>query len=256
MAATKKHNKAINLTGNRLLDALPSDDRAALLSVAIPFSPPQGRVVYRQGSEVGSVYFPITAMYSLVLNLDRGDKAEVATIGNEGFVGLPVFFGLRRSPYDAMLQVEGEALQVPARKFSRLISSNQPLAELISRFGIYSLHCANQLVGCNAFHSLEERACRWLLLTQDRAGSNRFDLTQEFLAEMLGVTRQSVTIVAGTLQRAGMIAYKRGAITVLNRAGLEDAACECYRAIQRFYRETVSETGESAVIDQFPEGLS
>jgi len=186
-------------------------------------------------------------MYSLVLNLESAEKAEVATVGNEGFVGLPVFFRLAKSPYEVMLQVVGEALQVQAKEFSRLLSSSQALAELISRFAVYSFHCANQLVACNAFHALEERACRWLLLTRDRAGSDRFELTQEFLAEMLGVTRQSVTIVAGTLQRAGMITYKRGAITVLDRTALEEAACECYGEIQRFYRETVRiQTGESS----------
>jgi CRP-like cAMP-binding protein len=242
MASRKRGNP----TGNHLLDALPNDDRAAVVAVASAFSPPQGKVVYQQGSEVAFVYFPITAMYSLVLNLDSGEKAEIATVGNEGFVGLPVFFRLSKSPYEAMLQVIGEALQVPAKEFSRLVSSSRALAELISRFGVYSFHCANQLVACNAFHALEERACRWLLLTQDRAGSERFGLTQEFLAEMLGVTRQSVTIVAGTLQRAGMITYKRGEIVVLNRAGLKEAACECYEAIQGFYRETVRiETGRS-----------
>jgi CRP-like cAMP-binding protein len=244
--ASRKRARTSGVTGNHLLDALPSDDRAAVVAVASAFSPSQGKVVYQQGGDVAFVYFPIDAMYSLVLNLDSGEKAEVATVGNEGFVGLPVFFRLRRSPYDAMLQVLGEALQVPANEFSRLISSSRTLAELISRFAVYSFHCANQLVACNAFHALEERACRWLLLTQDRAGGDRFGLTQEFLAEMLGVTRQSVTIVAGTLQRAGMITYKRGQITVLNRAGLEEAACDCYGEIQRFYRETVSiDTGEA-----------
>lgn len=239
MSTPRKRVKARQLTGNRLLDALPNDDRDALVRLASPISPPQAKIIYRQGSEARFVYFPISAMYSLVLNLDSGEKAEVATIGNEGFIGLPVYFKLRRSPYEAMLQVEGETLQVPAKEFSRLVSSSSVLGELISRFAIYSFHCANQLVACNAFHALEERACRWLLLTRDRAGTDRFDLTQEFLAEMLGVTRQSVTIVAGTLQRAGMIAYKRGAITILNRAALEDAACECYGEMQRFYGETV-----------------
>ena len=239
MATARKRGKASDTTGNRLLDVLPSDDREALVAVASAISPPQGRVVYQQGSDILYVYFPISAMYSLVLNLHSGEKAEVATVGNEGFVGLPVFFRLRKSPYEAMLQVAGEALQVPAEKFSRLVVSSRALAELVSRFAIYSFHCANQQVACNAFHALEERACRWLLLTQDRAGSDRFQLTQEFLAEMLGVTRQSVTIVAGTLQRAGMITYKRGEISVLNRVGLEEAACECYGEIQRFYRETV-----------------
>ena len=246
MATSTKRGKAGNTTGNRLLDVLPSEDRKALLAVATTISPPQGRVVYQQGSEISHVYFPTSAMYSLVLNLDSGEKAEVATVGNEGFVGLPVFFRLQRSPYEAMLQVAGEALQIPIKKFSRLIASTPALEELISRFATYSFHCANQQVACNAFHALEERACRWLLLTQDRAGSDRFQLTQEFLAEMLGVTRQSVTIVAGTLQRAGMITYKRGEISVLNRAGLEEAACECYGEIQRFYRETVRiETDQS-----------
>jgi CRP-like cAMP-binding protein len=247
VAASRRRSKAGDLTGNRLLDALPADDRRALVAVASSFSARQGKVIYRQGGEVGFVYFPIAAMYSLVLNLESGEKAEVATVGNEGFVGLPVYFRLGRSPYEAMLQVVGEALEVQAKQFSRLVSSSRALAELVSRFAVYSFHCANQLVACNAFHALEERACRWLLLTRDRAGSDRFQLTQEFLAEMLGVTRQSVTIVAGTLQRAGLISYKRGEITVLNRAGLEEAACECYGEMQRFYREIVKiRTGESA----------
>ena len=239
VAASRKRGKTGDLTGNRLLDALPADDRGALVAVAAPFSAPQGKVVYRQRGETAFVYFPISAMYSLVLNLESGEKAEIATIGNEGFVGLPVFFRLGRSPYEAMLQVVGESLQVRAKAFSRLLGSSQALAGVISRFAVYSFHCANQLVACNAFHALEARACRWLLLIQDRAERDRFGLTQEFLAEMLGVTRQSVTIVAGTLQRAGMIRYRRGEITVVDRAALEQAACECYGEIQRFYRDTV-----------------
>lgn len=224
---------------NRLLQALPQSEQELVRSAGRTLAVRRGEVLHEQGGPVRAVYFPASAMCSLTLNLESGDKAEVSTVGLEGFVGLNVFFRLPRAPAEALIQVPGEVLEVPADAFLRLAHSSPALGELLMRYAAYSLQYANQAVACNAFHSIEERACRWLLLTHDRVGDGRFELTHEFLAEMLGVTRQSVTLVARSLQRAGLIAYTRGRVSIVDRAGLEAAACECYAQINRYYRETV-----------------
>lgn len=139
-----------------------------------------------------------------------------------------------------MAQIAGSAYQIPAATLRDLARASEPLNLMVMRYTAYSLQYANQSVACNAFHSLEARTCRWLLTAQDRAGTNKLTLTHEFLAEMLGVARQSMTLVAGSLQRAGLIKYSRGDITILDRERLEGCACECYSETERFYQETVS----------------
>lgn len=224
---------------NRLLQVLPESEQELLGAAGRRLAVRRGEVLHEQGAPTRAAYFPLTAMCSLTLNLESGDKAEVSTVGVEGFVGLSLYFRLPRSPAEALVQVPGEVLEVPADAFLRLAAS-PPLAGLLNRYAAYSLQYANQAVACNAFHSIEERACRWLLLTHDRVGNGRFELTHEFLAEMLGVTRQSVTLVARSLQRAGLISYTRGRVSIVDRTGLEGVSCECYAQINRYYRETVA----------------
>jgi len=172
------------------------------------------------------VYFPTSGVCSIVSIADNGKLVEMATIGNEGMIGLPVFLGLDFSPIRALSQVSGKALRMPATSFLRALEPGTPLDRLMRRYMAFSMRYAYQTVACNALHSLEERMCRWLLMTHDRVEEEEFKLTQEFLAEMLGVRRQSVTVVAGILQTAGFLTYRRGIVRIINRESLEAASCE------------------------------
>jgi CRP-like cAMP-binding protein len=174
-------------------------------------------------------------MCSVVGVTEEGKVVEAATVGNEGMIGLSVILGLDFSPITAIAQVTGKALRIPAPAFLRALKPGGPLDRLLRRFIAFSLRYAYQTVVCNAQHSIEERMCRWLLMTQDRVGKEEFRLTQEFLAQMLAARRQTVTVFAGTLQAAGFITYRRGIMRILNREGLEAASCECYEVTRSFY---------------------
>ena len=161
-----------------------------------------------------------------------GATVEVGTIGREGFVGLPAFHGAERSPLETFVQIPGAFARLPLAPFRAAAAPGTALHALLQRFAQAYYVLTAQSAGCNRLHPVEERCARWLLLTQDRAGAATFPLTHEFLGYMLGVRRASVTLAAGALQRAGLIAYHRGVITVLDRPGLEAAACECYAIIR------------------------
>jgi CRP-like cAMP-binding protein len=164
---------------------------------------------------------------------------EAATIGNEGMVGLPALLGLDFTTATATSQVPGDSLRIPTPSFVQALKRSGPLDLILRRYIAFSLRSAYQAVACNALHSAEERMCRWLLTTQDRVGKGEFLLTQEFLAEMLGVRRQTVQVVAGTLQTAGLITYRRGLVRVVDREGLEAASCECYGITTALYDRIV-----------------
>jgi CRP-like cAMP-binding protein len=164
---------------------------------------------------------------------------ETAAIGNEGMIGIPVLLGLDFSPSTVISQVSGQALRIPVPSFLRAMERGGSLDRLLRRFIAFSLRYAYQTVVCNTQHSVEERLCRWLLMTEDRVGKPEFMLTQEFLAEMLAVRRQTVTVIAGTLQTAGFISYRRGIMRIINREGLEVASCECYETTKAYYDRIV-----------------
>lgn len=220
---------------NRLLAALPDAVldrlRPRLEETALGLK----QVLYEADRPIEHVYFPRTGVVSLVIAMADGLMVEVGTVGNEGMVGTPVFLGAEKSPTKAFAQVPGEALRMRAEDFREEIGSGGPLPDLIRRYTQAMVNQISQSVACNHLHSVQERMCRWLLMTHDRVGADEFSLTQEFLAEMLGVRRPSVTVVAGILQQAGLIRYHRGRVTVLDRAGLEAASCECYRVVRREY---------------------
>src|SRR6266404_9480766 len=230
-----KPAKLPSQTGNRLLDRLPEAEFKRLLPSLEPISLPHGHELCRQNSPMSHVYFPATGMVSVVGATDEGKVVETDTVGNEGMIGIPVVLGLDFSPNTVISQVSGKGLRMSSPAFLRALEPNGPLDKLLRRFIAYSLRYAYQTVVCNVQHSVEERMCRWLLPTQDRVGKEEFVLTQEFLAEMLGVRRQTVTVFAGTLQTAGFISYRRGTMRILNREGLEDASCECYEITKSFY---------------------
>jgi CRP-like cAMP-binding protein len=219
--------------GNRLLDALPPQEYQRLLgdTTAVTFRIKD--VLLTPGKAIDTVYFPRGAVISLLTTMDDGSSIEIATIGNEGFVGVPVFLGAQamgaRDLYQ--VQVPGLAVAMDAQVFLAA-ARRDALRGLVERYAQALFTQVTQQVACNGLHSVEERCSRWMLLTHDRVGSNDFPLTQEFLAQMLGVRRASVTVAAGALQHAGFISYQRGRVTIIDREGLEDASCECYRIIR------------------------
>jgi CRP-like cAMP-binding protein len=213
---------------NRLLGLLdPKDlDRLRLHLRPVVFDYRQS--LYEANSPIPFVYFPIDGVASLVNMMADGSATEVGTIGNEGIVGLPVIFGDRHAPTSAYIQVPGSGLRLQADVLSSEMDRSSSMRGIMLRYAHAFFNQVAQSAACNHFHSVEQRCCRWLLMTHDRVQSDRFLLTQEFLGMMLGVRRTSVTAVAGILKRQKLIEYRRGQVTVLNRPGIEKLACECY----------------------------
>lgn len=229
---------------NKLLRALPEADFQRLLPELKTISTAAKYVFQKHGEEVEYVYFPNGGVASITAVLSDGTMVETATVGDEGMLGIEAFFGKNPiAPGHTMMQVpdtNAERLSVVA--FRRELARQGPLAELIGRYAQIVVAQMMQSTACNARHNVEERCPRWLLMTHDRVGRDDFHLSQEFLAIMLGVRRQSVTVVAGALQTAGLIGYKHGHVRVLNRKGLEAASCECYALIRRQFDSMRFET--------------
>jgi CRP-like cAMP-binding protein len=222
-------------TGNQLLELLPEDELRPLLASSRVVSVSHGQVVFQNNGPVPHVYFPTTGVFGIVLVVEEGKQVEGTTVGREGLVGLPVFLGVDFHPFGVVVQVPGEALQLPAAAALRAAKPGSIFDRLVRRYTLYRLRCGNQTGACNTLHAVEERMARWLLMAHDRAGKDEFLLTHEFLAELLGVRRQTVSLIAGTLQRAGLITYRRGVLRVLDRAGLEEGSCECHAVLKQLY---------------------
>jgi CRP-like cAMP-binding protein len=225
--------KAAEPPANRLLRLLPSSDYERLRRhlQRIPLEYRQS--LYRARNPIKFVYFIETGVGSLVNTMANGDAAEVGTIGNEGVVGLPILFGDDRAPTSVYVQVPGEGLRMKATVFQAEMARSASMRAVMLRYAHAFFNQVAQSAACNHFHSIERRACRWLLMTRDRMDSDEFLLTQEFLAMMLGVHRTGVTAAAGALQRAGLIRYVRGNVSILDRRGLLDRSCECYGVSKR-----------------------
>ncbi|MDQ5852480.1 MAG: Crp/Fnr family transcriptional regulator [Chloroflexota bacterium] len=213
---------------NRLLAALPTEQRARLLEKLEPVSLRLKEIVYDVNQPISHVYFPNTGVFSLLTIMQDGAAVEVGTVGYEGMVGLPVFLGADSTPSQAFSQIPGESLRMAADVFKAEVANDGPLQGLLNRYTQGLFNQLAQSAACNRLHTVDERLARWLLMTHDRVGQETFPLTHEFMAHMLGVRRATVTVVAGRLQQAGMIRYSRGRITVVDRPGLEAASCECY----------------------------
>jgi CRP-like cAMP-binding protein len=222
---------------NRLLDRLPPNELKLLVRSEKPVRLAHGDELYPQDGRRGlsHVYFPNSGMISLTVIMENGKEVEAGIVGNEGMIGLPIAHGLDFSPTKAIAQISGESLRIPVAAFLRAMKSGGTLDRLVRRYAAFSLRYGSQTIACNLLHSTEQRMCRWLLLCLDRVEMEAFTLTHEFLAEMLGVRRQTVTVIAGKLQAQGVITYHRGVILVLNRKKLEAASCECYGAIKASY---------------------
>jgi CRP-like cAMP-binding protein len=228
---------------NMLLAALPKRDRDGLLPHLKPVTLRSEEVLYEPDEPIRHVYFPTSGMISLLVVLHNGSVAEVGRVGNEGMVGLPVFLGLWTSHTRAFVQIPGEALRMRAQVFRQQARPGGPLANLLLRCTQTLMRHSERLTACNTWHPVEQRLSRWLLTTHDRVRADQFEVTQEFLSQMLGVHRQSVTVAARNLQKAGLIRYSRGKLRILDRPGLEGASCECYRALRQHFEQLLTGIG-------------
>ena len=229
----RTEREGFRLAENRLLAGLPDDTLAQLESDLKQLTLPQGMVCYGAGDPIDQVYFPHTGMISLLLSTGEGDVVETSSIGREGAVGLQCGFGPRLSFTRATVQIPGKFSAISAARFEYVTSRSAALRDLIVRYTEVQLAEAQQYAACNAIHDGSSRLCRWLLQCADRTGSEQLLLTQKLLAEMLGLRRTTVTLLAQEMQKRGIVRYSRGRITIVDRAKLEDCACECYDAIKR-----------------------
>jgi CRP-like cAMP-binding protein len=228
---------AINVLGqNRILSGLPGTDYRRLQPRLERVSLKVRDAIYDADQPMRHVYFPLSGVSSVVVDTEGGLAVEVGTIGNEGMVGTAVFLGADRQRMRSFQQITGEALRMATPAFKREIARRGALHERVSLHTQAWMSQIGQSVACNSRHAIEQRTCRWLLQTHDRVGVDEFHLTQEFLAQMLAVRRPSVTVAAGMLQRAGLITYQRGVITIADRHKLEAASCECYETVKQEYR--------------------
>ncbi len=220
---------------NRFLAALPCEIRQRILPSMQTVQLRRKQPIHRPGEAIGSVYFPVTAVLSLVSILEDGSSTEVGAIGNEGLAGLPALLGAESTPFDMVVQVPGAAHRMLAHTLGEEVRRSPPLREALLRFEQAFLDQVAQTAACGRHHVVGRRLATWLLMMSDRVESDQVPLTHESLADTLGVGRPSVTLAAAALQSRGLIRYSRGVITVLDRPGLEAHACECYRIIHDEY---------------------
>ncbi len=219
---------------NRLLGALPPDVLARIAPFMKTVPMRRKQMLHSHGQLIENVFFPNGGICSATTGLVDGSTIEVTTIGYEGLVGLDAFFGPRPIAHaDIVVQVEDADLEVlSVAVFRRELARQDAFQELMGRYAQVAIAQIMQTTACNAVHHVEQRCCRWLLMTHDRVGRNEFNLSHEFLANMLGVRRPTVSLIAGALQHAGAISYHRGVMTIVDRAKLERSSCECYAAIR------------------------
>ena len=220
---------------NMLLAALPDAEWQRWLPQLEAVVMPLGQVLYESGATLSHVYFPTTAIVSLLYVMENGASAEIAVVGNEGIVGISLFMGGESTSSRAVVQSAGQGFRLKAQMMKSEFNRAGPVLHLLLRYTQALITQMAQTAVCNRHHSLDQQLCRWLLLSLDRLQDNELIMTQELIANMLGVRREGVTEAAMKLQKAGLIRYQRGRITVLNRQGLEKRTCECYAVVKREY---------------------
>jgi CRP-like cAMP-binding protein len=217
---------------NRLLASLPPTDLERIANALEPVALKRGETLYSEGTRIDHVYFPTGALISLVASMQDGTVVEVAVVGREGMVGLPLALGTDTSPRKVVAQAPGTAMRMSADGFTREMTNGSALPDRLKRYTMIHLTQTTQWVACNRLHSLEERLARWLLASADATGSEQFELTQDFIAQMLGVRRPSVTVIVRSFEKRGMVQTSRGRIRIADRAALERAVCECYHFVR------------------------
>lgn len=228
----------ISFDKNLLLRSLPRDSARRLAEELVIVEAPFRTELYEPGDEVTRVYFPLDSVVSMTAPTSPS-WGEVATVGQEGMIGLPTLFGTDLANMRFFVQIGGYIAVAPAHRFVQLLHSDDALRTIMLRYAHAIFTQIGQSVVCNQRHSLRQRCARWLLMTHDRVPGDSFHLTHDYLAVMLGVRRAGVTIIAGKLQREGLIHYRRGEITIVDRSGLEAASCECYRLVADVYDRLV-----------------
>ena len=228
VAAPARHNPH----QNHLLAALPTSDYQRLASHLELVPMKLGEVLYESGIQLRYVYFPTTSILSLLYVMEDGASAEIAIVGNEGILGISLFMGGETTPSRAVVQSAGHAFRLKAVLLKNEFGRFGPTMHLLLRYTQALITQMAQTAVCNRHHSVDQQLCRWLLLSLDRLQTNELSMTQELIANMLGVRREGVTEAAGKLQDAGLISYKRGRIAVLDRPGLEARSCECYQVVK------------------------
>jgi len=228
-ASSKQHLPAQNY----LLAALSPEERERVFPHLRLIAMPLGKVLYESGDELEYVYFPTDSIVSLLYVLENGASAEISVVGNEGLIGIALFMGGGTTPSRAIVQSAGHAYRLAGQRLKDEFHRNGGLQLLLLRYTQALITQMAQTAVCNRHHSVDQQLCRWLLLSLDRLRSNRLVMTQELIANMLGVRREGVTDAAGKLQKLGVISYSRGQITVLDRPQLEQLCCECYSVVKR-----------------------
>ena len=226
---------ALQLRQNHLLATLSETCPGLWLPFLEPVELPLGMVLYESGGHLSHVYFPTTAIVSLLFVMENGAPAEIAVVGNEGIVGISIFMGGDTTPNRAVVQSGGKGFRLKTEALLKEFNKAGPVMHLLLRYTQALITQMSQTAVCNRHHSLDQQLCRWLLLSLDRLNSNNLVMTQELIANMLGVRREGVTEAAGNLQTAGLIKYQRGHITILDRARLEQRCCECYSVVKIEY---------------------
>jgi len=222
-------NLPIQTIKNRLLADLPPEDLVALIQHLEPVTLPKKQILYEVGAPLDHVYFLEEGLASVLTTMEDGASSEVGMVGPEGLVGASALLGGRVSAQHVVMQLPGRGHHIAANRCKSVFEHSSGVRQVVLRFVEDLLNLSAQTAGCNRLHSVEQRSARWLLMASDRIGSNVLPLTQEFLAAMLGVRRSGVSEAASELQRSGLIRYRRGEITIVDHAGLEKTACECYR---------------------------
>ncbi len=224
---------------NRLLAALPPEEFNRLLPHMEVVHMPQSEVVYEMGETIRDLYFPNTGMISLLSMDASGTTIEVGMVGSEGVLGLPVVLRLSTTPYLAMIQITADVVRIKGSVARDEFDRGGRFQDLLLRYTHVLLTQISQSAVCNRFHTIEKRLCRWLLIARDRVKSDSLNLTQEIIAHMLGTPRTGVTMAAVSLQRAGLISYSRGRITILDRKRMEATSCECYHIIKEAFENFI-----------------
>jgi CRP-like cAMP-binding protein len=234
-ALSSDNTRSPDRRANNLLAALPDAEWQRWMPELQSVDMPLGQVLYESGTTLSHVYFPTTSIVSLLYVMENGSSAEIAVVGNEGIVGISLFMGGGSTPSRAVVQSAGEGLRLDANTLKTEFDQNGPVLHLLLRYTQALITQMAQTAVCNRHHSLDQQLCRWLLLSLDRLRGDELVMTQELIANMLGVRREGVTEAALNLQRVGLIRYARGRISVLNRAALEKRTCECYAVVKTEY---------------------